>query len=77
MLILKDLLQSKKFIALIIGILTMVLQQVFDLDAETATKIAGLVGAYVLGQGLSDGLSGGMTSSQPGTPSAKDLPKNG
>lgn len=72
-----DLLYSKKFIALIIGLVTMALQQFLGLDAETATKIAGLIGAYLIGQGFSDGFSGGMTSSQPGTPTAADLPKNG
>lgn len=75
--VLVDMLQSKKFLAMLIGILTMALQQFFGLDAETATKIAGLIGAYLIGQGVSDGLSGGMTSSQPNTPTANDLPKNG
>lgn len=77
MLTIIDMLRSKKVIALLIGIMAMVLQELLGLDAETATKIAGLVGAYLIGQGVSDGLSGGMTSSQPGTPSSADLPKNG
>jgi len=74
--VIKDMLQSKKFIAMLVGLAAMLLQQALGLDAETATKIAGLIGAYILGQGYSDGQSGGMTSSQPGTPTAENLPKN-
>jgi len=53
--VLKELLKSKKFIAMLVGVLTVLLGKVgLDLDEETLTKIVGLVAAYVLGQGIAD-----------------------
>lgn len=66
--ILNDILHSKKFLAMVMGVVVLALKNIFGIDEATATKIAALVGSYVLGQGISDGLSGGLTSSQPGTP---------
>ena len=73
--VLKDLFQSKKFLSLLLGVVVLALKE-FGLDEATANTIGGLIGVYILGQGVSDGLSGGMTSSQPGTPTAENLPKN-
>lgn len=75
--LISDLFHSKKFVALLIGLLVLVLKDVVGLDAETATKLAGLVGAYLLGQGIADGVSGGMTSSMPGTPTREDVRPKG
>ena len=51
----KDLFASKKFIAMLVGIIvTLGAKICFDVDQETAAMIAGIVGAYILGQGISD-----------------------
>ena len=71
-----DLFCSKKFLVLLvtaIGALSSAFSGVVAWpDALQAVLAA--VGVYRAAQGISDGLSGGMTSSQPGTPSAADLP---
>ena len=78
MLILKDLLASKKFLVLLAtaggALFAGVTGTVAWPDALKAILAA--VGVYLGAQGLSDGLSGGMTSSQPDTPSSKNLPKS-
>ena len=63
-------LHSKKFVAFLIGLIVLACKNFLDIDEATATKIAGIIGTYLLGQGVADGLSGGMTSSLPGTPTA-------
>ena len=76
--VLLDLLSSKKFLALMsseIGVLIGALQGVVTWR-DALLAMAGLVIGYMGSQGYADGQSGGMTSSQPGTPSAADLPKN-
>ena len=62
--------QSKKFTAFLIGIITLGLRTFLGIHEATAVKIAGIIIAYLLGQGFSDGMSGGLTSSLPGTPTA-------
>lgn len=53
--ILRDMLSSKKFIAMLVGIVVTLTAKVgFDIDDETATMIVGLVASYVLGQGIAD-----------------------
>ena len=51
---LKSSLTSKKFLATIIGALTVALGQAFGLSEDQSLKISGMIGAYVLGQGLAD-----------------------
>jgi len=63
---LKALLTSKKAWAMIIGLLGVVLVQVFGMDEESAAKltkaIETIVGIYIGGQAIADGLSKGATS---------------
>ena len=50
-----DLLKSKKFQVLIIGLVVTVGGKLgFDLDTETITAIVGLVASYIVGQGVAD-----------------------
>ena len=60
--------KSKKFVAFVLGLIVLGLKNFLSIDEATATKIAGIIGAYLLSQGFSDGMSGGLTSSLPGTP---------
>jgi hypothetical protein len=53
--VLKDLVSSKKAMVAAAGVLTLLAGKVgIDLPPETANQIAGIVIAYVLGQGLAD-----------------------
>ena len=76
--VIRDLLSSKKFLALLLTIIGALISgysgTVAWPDALKACLVA--VGIYLGAQGISDGLSGGMTSSQPDTPSSKDIAKN-
>lgn len=60
--------RSKKFIAFLLGVAVLAAKDLIGIDPDTATKIVGIVGTYLLGQGFSDGMTGGLTSSLPGTP---------
>lgn len=51
---LKALFTSKKAGAFLLGLLMLVLTQLLGLDKETAMKIAELIMAYLVGQGLAD-----------------------
>ena len=48
------LLRSKKFWMSIAGVVSVVLSKFFGLSEETTMQIAGVIVAYVLGQGLAD-----------------------
>ena len=50
----KNKLASKKVRALGLGILLLVLREGLGLSEEAALAVAGLVGTYILGQGLAD-----------------------
>ena len=52
--ILLDLLKSKKAVATLVGILVVMLTQYLKIPEEMATTIAGLIVAYVVGQGIAD-----------------------
>lgn len=54
--------KSKKFTALILGVITLVLTDLLNWDAATATNVTAVIGSYLLGQGVADGLSKGATS---------------
>lgn len=47
-------LKSKKAGAFLLGLIVLVLTQVFGLDEEAAKEIAQLIMAYIIGQGLAD-----------------------
>lgn len=51
----KELLSSKKFVAMIVGlVMSIATKYVPGLDEETTYQIVGLVIAYILGQGVAD-----------------------
>lgn len=47
-------LSSKKGQAMILGLLTLILKNVIGLSDEDAMKVIGLVGTYLIGQGVAD-----------------------
>lgn len=50
-----DLFKSKKFQALLVGLIVLLLQQYIPgVDEAKATEIVALVVAYIIGQGLAD-----------------------
>ena len=51
---LKAAFSSKKFLATAIGALVVALGSAFGVSEAESTKIAGMITAYVLGQGLAD-----------------------
>ena len=59
---------GKKFVAFLITVVTLAMKNFLGLDEDTATKIAAVAASLILGQGFSDGMTGGLTSAQPGTP---------
>lgn len=72
-----DLFRSKKFLTMlgadisaVVGAFNGAITWLNAFEAIFAALIA-----YQAAQGYSDGQSGGITSSQPGTPSAADLPR--
>jgi hypothetical protein len=51
----KNLLGSKKFVAMIVGVISMLVAKIgWDVDDETITKVVALVASYVVGQGIAD-----------------------
>lgn len=54
--LLKSLFSSKKFVAMLAGLIGIVALKVFKIvvDPATVIEIVSLVGAYILGQGISD-----------------------
>jgi len=52
----KDLLQSKKFITAIIGVIAVIAAEGFgvELNTETLASITFMISGYVLGQGIAD-----------------------
>jgi len=55
---------GRKFILAIISVVVMVLNGALGLDIPESTVqvVGGIVAAFLLGQGLADGMSGGSTS---------------
>jgi hypothetical protein len=54
---------GKKFLLALFGLAAVVLNAKFGVSEQSVLAVGGIVAAYVLGQGLADGLSGGATSS--------------
>jgi len=77
--VLVDLFSSKKFLALLVTVIGALISAYTGTVAwpDALKAILAAVGVYIGAQGIADGLSGGMTSSQPGTPSAANLPGPG
>jgi len=53
---------GRKFLIAITGVILMACKNYFGLDDQTVAWIAGVIGVYIGGQSLADGLSGGATS---------------
>ena len=51
---LPEIAKSKKFQAFLLGLLAVICKHLIGLSDEDVTKIVGLVGTYVIGQGISD-----------------------
>ena len=66
----KKMIQSKKFILSLIGLLAILLLLILERDLETckwfSAFVVGIIGSFNIGQGLSDGLSHGKTSAGNG-----------
>ena len=55
MAVLKSLFSSKKFVAMIAGVLATLIGKIgFDVPTETINQVVALVGTYVVGQGVAD-----------------------
>lgn len=63
---------GRKFLMAIFGVIAVVAQSHFGVSEQTTMTVAGVIAAYIFGQGVADGLSGGATSSNP-TPPNKDV----
>ena len=50
---------GKKFVAFLITVVTLAMKNFLGLDEDTATKIAAVAASLILGQGFSDGMTGG------------------
>ena len=54
---------GRKFLAALFGALAIALHSWLGLDEQSVLALGGIVAAYVFGQGVADGFSGGATSS--------------
>tara|TARA_R110002110_G_scaffold123748_1_gene300618 strand:- start:295 stop:495 length:201 start_codon:yes stop_codon:yes gene_type:complete len=55
MAVLKSLFSSKKFVAMITGVIATLVGKIgFDVPTETINQVVALVGTYVVGQGVAD-----------------------
>ena len=54
---------GRKFLMAVFGIIVVLLHDKLGLDTTATTTVAGGIAAYILGQGVSDGMTGGATSS--------------
>ena len=53
--VLKDLLASKKFLATLVGILSILIGKIgWNVPDETLTQLVALVASFVVGQGIAD-----------------------
>ncbi len=55
MAVIKSLFSSKKFVAMLTGVLATLIGKIgFDVSTETINQVVALVGTYVVGQGVAD-----------------------
>ena len=54
---------GRKFLVAIFGVVAIGLHNWLGIQTEAVMTIGGIVSAFLFGQGLADGLSGGATSS--------------
>ena len=53
---------GRKFIMAIFGVIAIALHERFGINPDSINTLGGVVAAYILGQGVADGLSHGDTS---------------
>jgi len=53
---------GRKFLVAVFGALAIGLQSWLGVDPEATLALGGVIAAYVFGQGVADGFSGGSTS---------------
>ncbi|MEI6235360.1 MAG: hypothetical protein WCT04_20070 [Planctomycetota bacterium] len=54
---------GRKFIMAVFGVLAIGLHNWLNIDSQAIIALGGVISAYIFGQGIADGLSGGATSS--------------
>ena len=54
---------GRKFLMALIGLVAVVLNAKFGIAEQQTLTVSGIVAAYILGQGISDGMTGGATYS--------------
>jgi hypothetical protein len=54
---------GRKFLLALFGALAIALHSWLGIDQESVLTLGGVIAAYVFGQGIADGFSGGATSS--------------
>ena len=59
---------GRKFLVTLLSALLVALGSKIGLTQQDALTIAGIAASYIIGQGVSDGMTKGITSSTPGTP---------
>jgi hypothetical protein len=61
---------GRKFLVALFGVIAIALHSWLGIDQDAVMTLGGVVAAYVFGQGIADGFSGGATS----TSSAANAP---
>ncbi len=62
---------GRKFLVAVFGALAVALHGWLGIDPDSVLALGGIVAAYVFGQGVADGFSGGSTSTVAKTDSAE------
>lgn len=57
---------GRKFLMAIFGVVAIGLHNWLNIDTQAVLTIGGVIAAFIFGQGIADGLSGGATSSTTG-----------
>ena len=58
---------GRKFIIALFGAIAIALHSALGIDQEAVMTLGAMIAAYVFGQGIADGFSGGATSSVAAT----------
>ena len=58
---------GRKFLMAVIGVVAIGLHNWLNIDTQAVMTLGGVIGAFIFGQGIADGLSGGATSSTTGS----------
>jgi hypothetical protein len=53
---------GRKFLMAVFGVLAIGLHNWLNIDTHAVITLGGVIAAFIFGQGLADGLSGGVTS---------------